>query len=136
LLPQHIAIPQRRFAHLHIDFVGPLHYSNNCNYVFTVIDLTSKRMEAVPLSDISMAACARALIFYWISPFGGPEAITSDCGPQFTSNVWSQLCKMLNITHCQMAAYHPEANGAVERLHCHLNDVLRARAAAATWDQE
>jgi hypothetical protein len=32
--------------------VGPLHYTNNCNYVFTVIDDTSKWMEAVPLSDI------------------------------------------------------------------------------------
>jgi hypothetical protein len=65
LLP-YIAIPQRRFAHLHIDLVGPLHYSNNCNYVFTVIDHTSKWMEAVTLSDIFSAACPQALIFSWM----------------------------------------------------------------------
>jgi hypothetical protein len=58
-------------------------------------------MEAVPLSDISPAACARALICSWISRFGVPETITSDCGPQFTSNVWSQLCEMVNITHAK-----------------------------------
>ncbi len=48
LLPQHIATPQLWFADLHSDLLGPLHYSNNCDYVFTVIDGTSKRMEAVP----------------------------------------------------------------------------------------
>jgi transposase InsO family protein len=87
-------------------------------------------MEAVPLSDISAAACTRALIFSWKSRFGVPETITSDRGPQFISNVWSQLCKMLNITHRQTTAYHP--NGPVERLHCRLKDVLCARTAAKT----
>jgi hypothetical protein len=108
----------------------------HCNYVFTVIDRTSKGMEAVPLLDISAVACAQALIFSWISLFGVPKTITSDCAPQFTSNVWSQLCKMLNITHRQTTAYHPEANCAVERLHYCLKDALRARTATATWAKE
>jgi hypothetical protein len=33
-------------------------------------------------------------------------------------------------------AYHPESNGAVERLHRRLKDALRARATAATWSEE
>jgi hypothetical protein len=82
--------------------------------VFTVIDHTSKWTEAVLLCDISVAACARALIFSWISHFGVFETITSDHGLQFTSNVWSPLCEMLNIMHHQTIAYHPEANGAVK----------------------
>jgi transposase InsO family protein len=45
-----------------------------------------------------------------------PETITSDHGPQFTSNLWFQLCEMLNISQKQTTAYHPESNGAVERL--------------------
>jgi cleavage and polyadenylation specificity factor subunit 1 len=56
-------------------------------------------MEAIPLSETSAAACAKALTFTWISRFGAPEMITSDCGPQFTSNLWFQLCEMLNISH-------------------------------------
>jgi hypothetical protein len=93
-------------------------------------------MEAIPLSETSMAACAKALTFTWSSHFGVPETITSDCGPQFTSNLWFQLCEMLNISHKQTTAYHPESNGAVERLHCRLKDALHARAAAATWSME
>jgi hypothetical protein len=72
--------------------VGPLKYSNNFNYIFTIIDRTSKWMEAIPLSDMSAAACAKALTFTWISCFGVPETITSDRGPQFTSNLWIKLC--------------------------------------------
>jgi transposase InsO family protein len=65
-----------------------------------------------------------------------PETITSDHGPQFTSNLWSQLCEMLNISHKQTTAYHPESNVAVKRLHRCLKDALRACAAAATWSEE
>jgi hypothetical protein len=83
-----------------------------------------------------MAACAKALTFTWISRFGVPEMITSDRGPQFTSNLWLQLCEMLNISHKQTTVYHPESNGAVERLHLRLRDALRAHAAAVTWSEE
>jgi hypothetical protein len=40
----------------------------------------------------STLACANALTFSWISCFGIPETITSDHGPQFTSNLWFKLC--------------------------------------------
>jgi hypothetical protein len=43
---------------------------------------------------------------------------------------------MLNISHKQTTAYHPESNGAVERLHRRLKDALCTRAAAATWSEE
>ncbi len=136
LAPQPIPIPQRHFSHLHVDLVGPLQYSNNFNYIFTIIDHTSKWMEAVPLSDTSAAACAKALTFTWISRFGVPETITSDRGAQFTSNLRFNLCEMLHISHRQTPAYHPESNGAVERLYRRLKDGLRTRAAAATWSEE
>jgi hypothetical protein len=43
---------------------------------------------------------------------------------------------MLNISHKQTTAYHPESNGAVERLHRRLKDALCACTAAATWFEE
>jgi hypothetical protein len=138
LAPQPIPIPQRHFSHLHDDLVG-LQYSNNLNYIFTIIGRTSKWMENFPLSDTSAVACSKAPTFTWISRFGVPKMITSNHGPQFTSNLWFKLCKMLHITsisYKQTTAYHSESNGAVKRLHCHLNDALRASAAAATWSEE
>jgi hypothetical protein len=43
---------------------------------------------------------------------------------------------MLNISQKQTTAYHPVANGAVERLHRRLKDALRAHSATATWSEE
>jgi hypothetical protein len=107
LQPQPVPIPQRRFSHLHIDLVGPLQYSDGFNFIFTVTDRTSKWMEAGPLSDTSAAECTKALLFSWISRFWLHEMITR--GTQFTSNIWSQLCEMLHISHCQTTAYQPES---------------------------
>ncbi len=73
LQPQPVPIPpQQHFFHLHIDLVGPLQYSGGCNFIFTVIDRTSKWTEAIPLSQTPAAACAKALISSWISHFGVP----------------------------------------------------------------
>jgi cleavage and polyadenylation specificity factor subunit 1 len=72
LLPQPIPINQQGFAHFHIDLVGPLQYSSGCNHIFTIIDRTSKWMEALPLSETSAEACAHALVFSWITHFGVP----------------------------------------------------------------
>jgi hypothetical protein len=60
LVPQPIPIPQWRFSNFHVDLVGPLQYSNNFNFIFTIIDRTLKWMEDIPLSETSAVACAKA----------------------------------------------------------------------------
>jgi hypothetical protein len=44
--------------------------------------------------------------------------------------------KMFNISHRETTAYHPESNGAVERLQRHLKDALHACASVVTWSEE
>ncbi len=129
----HIPVPARRFAHLYVDLVGPLPLSSGFSYLFTIVDRTTRWPEVVPLSTVAAADCAAALFQGWIQRFGVPSTITSDRGPQFTSQLWAALCKLLSITHVQTTAYHPQANGLVERLHRRLKDALRARSATADW---
>jgi hypothetical protein len=62
-----------------------------------------------------------------------PAVITSDRGSQFTSALWDSLCCTLGIKYVQTTAYHPQANGLVERFHRWLKDALPARLAAPTW---
>jgi hypothetical protein len=53
--------------------VGPVHYSGGFNFIFTVIDHTSKWIEAIPSSNRSTAACAKALVFLGFLILGCPK---------------------------------------------------------------
>jgi transposase InsO family protein len=93
----------------------------------------SRWMEAIPLANTATAEVRTALFSGWICRFGVPAIITSDRGAQFTSNIWNSLCLLLQIKHQPTTAYHPQANGMVEKLPRRLKDALRARGATATW---
>ena len=56
-----IPLPRRRFAHIHVDLVGPLSPSKGFTYLFTIIDRTTRWPEVVPLSSITASDCAEAL---------------------------------------------------------------------------
>jgi transposase InsO family protein len=93
-------------------------------------------MEAIPLTNTAATSVAAELFSGWISRFCVLDTITSDRGPQFTSNIWNSLCLLLQIKHQPTAPFHPQANGMVERLHRRLKDALRTRGANATWAAE
>jgi transposase InsO family protein len=59
----------------------------------------------------------------------------TDRGRQFSSAVWSTLCRRLNIQHIETTAYHPQSNGMVERTQRQLKDELCARLAGPRWPE-
>jgi hypothetical protein len=73
--------PQWHFSHPNIDLVGLLQFTNNCNFIFTIIDFTSNRIEAIPLSSYSAADCARALVSIGLPVLGYPLRflLIADC---------------------------------------------------------
>ena len=71
--------------------------------------------------------CQNFLIRHWIARFGIPNDIISDRGAQFTSCLWTELVRSLGVTMHQTTAYHPQANGMIERLHRQLKNSLKAR---------
>ena len=73
---------------------------------------------------------------HWIARFGVPDTLLSDRGPQFTSNLWAALNKLLGISASTTTAYHPQANGMVERFHRQLKSSLKARLTTPHWMDE
>ena len=130
---QRFEVTQRRFDDIHIDLVGPLPPSQGFTYLFTIVDRFTRWPEAIPLTDTSAASCARALLFHWIARFGLPINISSDRGAQFTSQLWTALSELLGTKLHHTTAYHPQANGIVERFHRHLKSALKARLTDANW---
>ena len=133
---QTFEVPNRRFDHIHVDLVGPLPPSRGCTHLFTIVDRFTRWPEAIPINDTSATGCARALIANWIARFGVPMDMSSDRGAQFTSELWAAVAGLLGTTLHHTTAYHPQANGLVERFHRHLKSALKARLSGPNWSDE
>ena len=124
--------PDIRFDHVHIDIVGPLPTCKGYSYLLTMVDRFTRWPEAVPLQDMLADTVARAFVTHWISRFGIPSKVTTDRGRQFESMLWKELMQVLGSTRIRTTAYHPCANGLVERFHRQLKSSLRTDS-SANW---
>ncbi|GBL79678.1 Uncharacterized protein K02A2.6, partial [Araneus ventricosus] len=120
------ALPDARFAHIHIDFIGPLPPSDGNQFCMTIIDRFTRWPEMIPTPDMTAKTTARALMHGWIPRFGCPATITTDRGTNFQSNLFRELTRMLGCNKIHSTSYHPQANGIIERLHRHLKSALKA----------
>ena len=102
-------------------------------YLLTITDRYTRWPEAVHPPDAKTSTCVKALIRHCIARFGVPDDITLDRGPQFTSALCTEVGKTLGIYLRNITAYHPQANGMIERLHRQLKVALKARTADAHW---
>nr|CDS25518.1 gag pol polyprotein [Hymenolepis microstoma] len=68
-----------------------------------------------------------------IQVFALQRIITTDRGPQFTSTLFRELTQLLGSTHIRTTAYHPEANGLVERFHRQLKSATIATSSSFNW---
>lgn len=121
-------VPQKRFCHINLDIVGPLPSSNGFRYLLTAVDRFTRWPMAAPLVNITSESVVDAFAHNWVANFGVPSSITTDRGAQFSSAIWQQLLAVWGIKSHHTTAYHPAANGMVERFHRRLKEALMALA--------
>ena len=89
--------------------------SNGFDSILTVVDQFSKETEFIPCNKTATALdTAKLYLFHVWKDHGLPRSIVSDRGPQFASQVMTDLCKRLGISPKLSTAHHPQMDGQTE----------------------
>ena len=99
---------------LQIDLVGPLK-STQFKYVLSGIDVFTKYLFAVHLTNGYAETVARELVKVFFQHSYIPQTILSDLGTSFTSELMSELASLLEVKLKHALLKHPQTIGAVER---------------------
>jgi transposase InsO family protein/ribosomal protein L21E len=94
--------------------------------VLVVIDEFTRYAETYILNNMEAETVADKLVEEFVCRYGLPEELLTDRGSQFLSHLFLELCRQLRIQKLNTTAYHPECNGANERMHGTLYTILRA----------
>jgi len=117
-----------------VNLVGPLSPpSEGHRFILTAIDLCTRFPDEVPLDDIHTSTVAEALIGIF-SSVGIPRRIHSDRGSQFTSEMMSEVSRLLSIQQSTTSPYHVMGNGVVENVNKTMKNMLKKVAAERPKD--
>lgn len=125
--------PTEHFDKVHVDILGPGPPSKGNTNLLTCVDRFTCWPEAFPLPDIRSETIANAFVAGGVSRYGVPSTITTDRGRQFESALFNNLLTLLGTSRIRTTAYHPIANGLVERFHRSFKTALRAQPDATDW---
>ena len=114
------------FHRVAIDIVGPLSpmSEEKHRFILTIVDVATRFPEAVPMRSIDSVSVAEAL-FTVFSRLGFPVEILSDNGSQFTSEMFREFLKLLQIKAVHSSPYHAQSNGTIERFHGTIKPMLK-----------
>ena len=113
------------FSKVIIDCVGPLSKTKSRNqYLLTIMCASTRFPEAIPLINITAPKISKALVNFF-TLVGLPKEIQSDQGSNFMSGLFQQVVFQLGAKQIKSSAYHPESQGALERFHSPLKNMIR-----------
>ena len=125
-LLQPLPVPERPWASVSMDFVGPFPEVRGMQSVFVVVDRFSKYAIFVGAPKECTAEVTAELFFAnVVKYFGVPGDIVSDRDARFTSRFWSNLLHLLGTRLKLSTAYHPQTDGQTERVNAMLEEYLR-----------
>ena len=125
------------FSRIIIDCVGPLPKTKaGHEYLLTIMCASTRFPEAIPLRNIKTKNIVKALVKFFTF-VGLPKSVQSDQGSNFMSGIFQQVMHELGITQYKSSPYHPESQGALERFHQTLKNMIRSYCfdTEKDWDE-
>ena len=103
-----------------------------------MVDQLTRFTIACPLRSMSAEETAQKFVRNVIYRYGLVDAILTDRGSNFISDLFKNVYKLLGIKQLLSSGYHPQTSGVVERQNKTIAQLLRAALAnenLSTWDQ-
>ena len=125
------------FSRVAVDLVGPLPVSNNGKrFIIVLIDCATRYPEGVAIKNIDTTTIAEELVTIF-SRVGNPDEMLSDIGTQFTSELMSEIARLLSLRQLFTSPYHTMCNGLVEKFNGTLKKMLSRTSAEKPkdWDK-
>ncbi|MES9883466.1 MAG: reverse transcriptase domain-containing protein [Sedimenticola sp.] len=119
------------------DVLGPFPISESGNrYILVVMCNFTKYVEAYAIPDQTAKTVANKLVFEFFSRMGIPLDILSDQGTNYQSELFRQMCILLEINQTRTSAFRPSANGMVERFNQSLLNMITSyvNEEQTNWD--
>lgn len=136
--PMKQCIAERPMQRVAIDILGPLTTTDNGNkYIIVIADYFTKWTEAYAVPDHQASTVAQKIIDNFFTRFGIPEVIHSDQGRDFQSNLFQEMCRLLEIHKTKTTPWHPQSDGMIERFNRTIETLLRqcVQDNQKDWDQ-
>ena len=121
-----IPVFREPFSRVIIDCVGSLPKTKSGNqYLLTVMCASTRFPEVIPLRNISAKTNNKALIKFFTF-VGLLKSFQADQSSNFMSGLFQQVMDELGIKQYRSSAYHSESQGALERFHQTLKNMIRS----------
>ena len=97
------------------DTKGPLNPPSNQNsYIHVIVDAFSHFVVTVPVRQNNAQNAVNSLLQHWITKFGPPVYLVTDCGSEYNNSELANLCTTMGIRHSPRTPYAPWTYGLVE----------------------
>lgn len=122
------AIPIRPYSSVSLDLIVGLPMTEDgFNAILVIVCRMSKHAQFLATdSGLDTQGFAELFVRYVACRFGLPDDVVSDRDPRWTSDLWREIARLLQIRMAISSSHHPQHDGQTEAVNKQVEQMLRA----------